>query len=139
MEKATWLVEYKRLLTAYNKAANPEQMGIYFDTLRAYPGPCVSAAVTGAIAAAKSWPSAADLVERTRGVLALHDRPLATCDVCNNSTWIEHFCAGVTAPNAQTRPTPVDRSQWCGRDWVHVDHGFVSRCYQCRPSHAAVA
>lgn len=139
MEKTTWLTEYKRLLTAYNKAANPEQMGIYFDALRSYPGPCVSQAVTAAISTAKTWPSAADLVERVRAVLALHDRPLATCDVCHNSTWVEHHCAGVSAPNAQTKPAPLDRAQWCGRDWVHADHGFCVRCYQCRPTHHEAA
>lgn len=134
MERDAWVKEYKRLLTAYNKASNSEQAGVYFEALGAYPGFVVADAVTSAIRESKTWPSAADLVERSRLAMRERGAPAGICDVCHGDLFTVHRCAGVSAPDAQTKPAPVSRHEFCGRDWVHADHDYARRCYQCRPS-----
>lgn len=133
MDKGTWTSEYKRLLTAYNRQPNAEQAGVYFAALAGYPSAFIKAAVDAAIRESKTWPSVADLAERARNVRAGANVPRGHCDVCHDEGWTIHPCAGVSAETPTAQPRPVDRQAWCGRTYVHVDHGYARRCYQCRP------
>lgn len=64
MEKATWLVEYKRLLTAYGKAPNSAQAALYFEALADVDDAVVSKAVSGAILKCPYFPTIAELATR---------------------------------------------------------------------------
>ena len=139
MDKPTWQAEYKRLLTAYGKTVNQEQMALYYDVLQSYPGPVVTAAVSAAIRDGRSWPSAADLADRARQSRMSHPVPVGTCDVCHNETWIILPCAGVAASGPTEPPLPVNRREYCGRSYVHADHDYAVRCTQCWTHRAAVA
>jgi hypothetical protein len=134
VDRDVWAKEYRRLLTAYGKSTNAEQAAAYYSALQSYPGMVVEAAVTSAIREAKTWPSAADLVERARLDLRTRQAPASICDVCRGERYQVWHCAGVSAPDAQTTPLPVDRSQYCGRDWVHADHAWATCCPQCHPA-----
>ena len=131
MERDVWMREYKRLTTAFGKKPNAEQAAVFFDSLRHFAASCVAEAVGQVIREAKYFPTPADVSEKARAVRTSAALPIATCDVCANSTWTTHHCAGVSAPDGRTKPAPVDRGQYCGRDWVHADHVYVRRCRQC--------
>ena len=94
-------------------------------------------------ACAKTWPPthphAGDLAELASVVMRERRAPLATCEVCKNSTWRVLPCAGVSAPDAVTPPAPVDPKQHCGHTFVHADHDFCVRCPQCWGARGAVA
>lgn len=133
MDADIWKKEYQRLCTAYGRALNVEQAGVYFAALSLYPGFIVGKAITAAIRESKAWPSAADLVERARTSMAENAAPRGMCDQCHGDLWEQYTCAGVSAPDTQTKPAPVNRHEWCGRDWVHAGHDYAMRCRQCRP------
>lgn len=131
MERDVWMREYKRLTTAFGKKTSAEQAAVFFESLRSHAAACVAEAVSQVIREAKYFPTPADIAEKARAVRTSSAVPRATCDVCENLTWITLHCAGVSAPDGATKPAPVDRSHYCGRDWVHTDHAFAVRCHQC--------
>ncbi len=131
MDRVGWQHQYKRLLTAYGKKASQEQSAEFFTALQGSTSAAVHDGVSSCIREGKYFPTVADLLAAVRNAGHKHAAPQATCDVCQNSTWIEHQCAGVTAPDGATKPAPVDLANYCGRDWVHADHGYMRRCYQC--------
>lgn len=139
MDAPDWKPLYQRLCTAYGKSPNVEQADVYLEALRGYPRVVVAEAVAEAIKESRGWPSAADLAERARQARRDAPLPVGTCDVCHNETWVILPCAGVTAPDATTRPEPVDRRAYCGRSYVHADHDYAVRCPQCWTTRAAVA
>lgn len=136
MDRETWAREYRRLLTAYNRTSNAEQIGVYYAALSGTPTVCVVEAVTSAIRESKTWPTVADLVERARLARPDHTAPASICTVCHGNRFTQHHCAGVSAPDGASKPMPVERSQYCGRDWVHGDHPYALRCAQCGVSEA---
>lgn len=134
MERDAWGREYRRLLTAYGKTTNAEQASVYFSALHSYPSAAVTAAVDAAVKDSRTWPSAADLADRARQWLASHQAPASMCDVCHGERSVVFHCAGVSAPDARATPAPVSRHEYCGRDWVHVDHAYARFCRQCHPA-----
>ena len=144
MERDVWMREYRRLLTAYGKSANAEQASVYFSALGSYPASAVEHAVSGAIKESRGWPSAADLAERARGVLATQGaRALATCDVCHNDGFTQHRCTpqtpcggqhGVTMSMAIYRP---GSTAWTAP--APFEHDYARPCYQCRPRQEGAA
>lgn len=130
MDRLAWTHQYKRLLTAFGKKANPEQSAVYFTALSHFVGASVHDAVTQAIKDAKFWPTPAELVERARTAQHAHRVPATACDVCHGSTWEQFRCDGVTSTKEGPRVT--NHAQFCGvGDAPHQDHGYASRCRQC--------
>ena len=132
MEREQWAKEYQRLCTAYSKSPNTEQARVYFAALDVYPVAVVADAVTEAVRESRGFPTAADLSERALRIRKARPVvPAGACDRCHGSTWIALHCAGVSAESATAAPMPVERHHYCGRNWVHADHGFAVRCDQC--------
>lgn len=131
VDRVGWQHQYKRLLTAYGKKASQEQSAEFFAALQGCTSAAVHDGVSACIREGKYFPTVAELLAAARNAGHQHKAPLATCDVCQNSTWITLHCAGVSAPDGATKPAPVDRSHYCGRDWVHSDHDWAVRCHQC--------
>lgn len=131
MDRTSWQHQYKRLLTAYGKKASPDQSAEFFSAVQSSTGAAVHDGVSACIREGKYFPTVAELVAAVRNAGHKHAAPQATCEVCDNSTWIPHECAGVAAPDAAAKPAPVDRAHYCGRDWVHGAHSYARRCYQC--------
>lgn len=132
MDREVWAREYGRLCTAYGKTPSTEQARVYYAALEHLQGVCVTEAVTEAVRESRGWPSAADLAERSRQIRReRYSAPAGACDVCHGETWTIHECAGVSAPDSVTRPSPVSRHEFCGRTYVHEGHDFARRCYQC--------
>lgn len=128
-----WKPIYERLCGGLSRKATPAQERAYFDALRTFPAFVVAEAVRRA--SARTWPPthphAGDLVELAAVQMRERAAPKATCDVCHGDTWEQFHCAGVTATGPETKPLPVDRANYCGRDWVHADHDYARRCRQC--------
>lgn len=139
MDAPDWKPLYQRLCTAYGKSPNVEQADVYLEALRGYPRVVVAGAVAEAIKESRGWPSAADLAERARQARRDAPLPVGTCDVCHNETWIILPCAGVTAMDATAPPLPVNRREYCGRNYVHAGHDYAVRCAQCWTMRADVA
>lgn len=131
MDRITWQHEYKRLLTAYGKKAQADQAAEFFAAVQSSTSAAVHDGVSAVIREGKYFPTVADLVAAVRNAGHKHAAPKATCDICANSTWEQFHCAGVTATGPETKPLPVDRANYCGRDWVHADHDYARRCRQC--------
>lgn len=133
MERDQWVFLYGRLATAYNRTRNADQVSVYYEALGRYPTTAVEAAVATAIRESRGWPTAAELAEYARGYLTAHQAPASMCDRCRGARFTVHDCAGVSAPDARSQPLPVDRTAFCGRDYVHVGHPFARHCPQCHP------
>jgi hypothetical protein len=134
VERDQWVFLYGRLATAYNRTRNADQVSVYYEALGRYPSTAVEAAVTTAIRESRGWPTAAELAEYARAYLIAHQAPASVCHRCHGDKFTVHHCAGVSAPDAATPPMPVDRTEFCGRDWVHVDHAYARYCPMCHPA-----
>lgn len=134
MDKDTWQREYGRLVTAYGKARNSEQMGVYFAALSRYPMTAVVEAVTAAIRESRGWPSAAELAERAHAYLAGHQAPAAMCDVCHGDKFTFSVCEGYHTPDTSQPPVPVNERAVCRRDFPHAKHEDAHFCRQCHPA-----
>lgn len=141
MTPQDWEPLYSRLCGGLGRKETPAQHRAYFDALHTFPVTVVTEAVLRACS--RTWPPthphAGDVVDLASAVMRERAVPGSKCDVCHGETFTVHFCAGVSAPDGRTKPAPVDRSEYCGRDWVHADHDFARRCYQCRPKHHEAA
>lgn len=135
MTSQEWRPIYERLCGALERKPTPAQERAYFDALSSYPVSVVADACRQA--ASRTWPPthphAGEIVELAASLRRARTVSAAACDVCAGDKFQQWHCAGVTAPDAQTKPYPVDRSQYCGRDWVHADHAWATTCPQCHP------
>jgi hypothetical protein len=131
VDRIGWQHEYQRLLKAYGKRRDDEQSGEFFSALQGSTSAAVHDGVSACIREGKFFPTVADLLAAVRNASHRHEVPLATCDECQNTTWQEYRCDGVRAIGPETKPLPVDRAAYCGRDWVHTAHDYARRCRQC--------
>jgi len=139
MDREFWAREYGRLITAYNRTRHAEQASVYYAALQHCPQTAVTAAIDAAIRESRSWPTAAELVDRAYNYLAGHQAPASVCDRCRGVRFLISECAGWrTGPG---KPEPVDRQQLCGREYPHAPHKQAQPCPQCHPaaSRGAVA
>jgi len=132
MDRLDWQHQYKRLLTAFGKKANPDQSAEYFSALKDLTAACVHDAVSSAIKDAKFWPTAAELMERGRN--ARHQQQpqsKAACAQCDGSTWQSHQCDGMATDKDTQRVLPLNRAHACDRNFAHAPHDFARRCVAC--------
>lgn len=129
MEREAWVREYRRLLTAYNKSPNNEQVDVYFAALSTYPSVAISEAVTGAIRDSRGWPSAADLVERARTYLAGHQAARPRCDACHGDMMTQHVCHSASKDLASVcGACGLMHPAFVGGFW------YARPCSQCHPT-----
>lgn len=131
MEREAWVREYGRLVTAYNKTRNAEQLAVYYAALAHYPNTAVAEAVTVAIRESRSWPSAAELAERASNYLAGHQLPTVLCPVCRGERFTRHVCERGMVEGQYGKPCPD-----CGIYHEHVRGPleFCRLCHQCHPA-----
>jgi hypothetical protein len=117
MERQFWAVQYKKLLTAYNKTMNAEQLAVFYDGLESLPGPIVAEAVDALIRERSQWPRVSDIRDKVTSLVAGRTYAPSKCDVCHGDGWI-------TAPSQYHFDQPVA-------------YQYVRRCPQCYPSASA--
>lgn len=89
MDANTWATCYDRLLTAYQRKADDEHFGLYFELLKNVPGPVIRLAVDRAIKEEKFWPNPATLRDYCDDATKAIQLPPSACRRCHGSTWID--------------------------------------------------
>jgi hypothetical protein len=116
MDAETWWGCYEKLTKAYGKTRDMEQSGVYFDALKAMPGPTIRLAVQMAIRDSKSWPNVAALREYCVQASRENTAPAGVCGECHGDIWVD-------APPIHVQDV--------------IYRNVVRPCPQCRPKVAS--
>ena len=112
MERDVWTKHYKKLLLAYNKPMNVEQLGLYFDALQTYAGTLVGEAIDLIVKGRQHWPTVADIRDKIGSILASKTYTPASCGMCDGNGFVD-------APP---------------QEHFNLTYQYVKRCPMCRPA-----
>jgi len=114
MDRDVWTKHYKKLILAYNKPMNVEQMGVYYEALHTYSGLLVGEAVDALVKDRPHWPHVADVRDKISSILASKIYEPATCARCEGNGFVA-----------------ADQQEHFG-----ITYEYVQRCPLCRPAKA---
>jgi hypothetical protein len=112
MDASTWAVCYGKLLVAYKKEADEDQLKLYYELLQGVPGPVMRLAVDKAIKEEKYWPNPATLRDYCDGAHTSLMLPAMSCRRCGGNTWID------ADPIVENNITYRNTAKRCPECWV---------------------